>query len=241
MLLRSVDTGCSRAPTSTVPRGMVTVFFSRAPPSITAATIPTPPTAAGNAKRTSFVVFVMEVPSSCSEYPMGAPSRLLAPSRNVSISNRRSACLLHLVPQLVELFQRGAAHLKTALLRQLFNLFEAIHEFQVGSLQRGARVHGELSRKIHDREQQIPDLRFDRLPSPASRFPFDFSDLFFHLVQRPRRIRPVESNAGRALLQSIGHQQRRERRRQSCERAALAAGAGLAPFREFPSLMIAPA
>src|SRR2546430_9099839 len=35
--------------------------------------------------------------------------------------------------------------------------------------------------------------------SPVSRFPLDLRDLLFHLVHRPRRIRPVESHSGGAL------------------------------------------
>src|SRR2546430_3261851 len=104
---------------------------------------------------------------------------------------RRSAHL-HLVPQPVQVRQTGASEIEPALLGEPFDGLEAARELVVRALERGAWVDGELAGKVHDREQDIADLVFDRFPFPVSRFPLDLRDLLFHLVHRPRRIRPVE-------------------------------------------------
>src|SRR2546430_9137891 len=117
---------------------------------------------------------------------------------------RRSA-RLHLVPQPVQVRQTGASEIEPALLGEPFDGLEAARELVVRAFERGAWVAAELAGKVHDREQEIADLVFDRFPFPVSRFPLNLRDLLFLLVLRPLRIRPVESNSNDGRLLPASH------------------------------------
>ena len=98
-----------------------------------------------------------------------------------------------------------------------------------------------LAREVHGGKQQVADFFFDRFPPPVSRFPFQFGGLFFHFRQRSLRVRPIEPDPRGALLQPVRHQQGRERRRQTGQRAPFSAGPRLAPLHELPAAVIAAA
>src|SRR2546422_545991 len=132
--------------------------------------------------------------------------------------------------------QTRPSQLQAPGLRQPLHCLEAPLELVVGTLEGRARVDRELARDIHDGEQQVADLIFQPFPLPASRFPFEFCELLLHLLERSLRIRPIEPDPRRALLQPVGHEEWRQGVRQPPERPAPRSPLPL--FHPLPPLVI---
>src|SRR5437667_9633347 len=146
---------------------------------------------------------------------------------------------LHLVPQPVQLFQACPSDVHAALRREPLHCLEPPPELVVRPLERRAGINAQLARQVHDGEQEITDLIPQRMPHPAARIPhldFELHDLFFHLVERSRRIGPIEPHARRPFLQPIRHQERRQGGRQSTEGPA--PSSLLLALHPFPALVI---
>src|SRR5439155_958009 len=123
-------------------------------------------------------------------------------------------------------------------LGQLLHLLESLRELEIRALERLTGLDAELPREIHGRKEQVSDLFFYLFPSASDPLLFQLRSLFFHLRHRSLCIRPIEPDPGGALLEPVRHEQRRQRRRKTRQRTALAAGARLAPFDELPPRVI---
>ena len=117
-----------------------------------------------------------------------------------------------------------------------FDVFEAFGELPVAGAQRVFRIGSEMPGGVDAREEQVAELLgdFAGVRAPVERGA-QLPELLVDLVEDRRRVRPVETDSGRATLELLGARQRRQGEGHAVERAgcrACARGAlfGLLPF-----------
>src|ERR1700722_4377768 len=117
---------------------------------------------------------------------------------------------------------------------------EAPFEFGVGATQGGLWINLQMSSEIHGREDEVAHLARQRLRRTLDDLVFDLDDLFSDLIQDRANIVPVETDFPGFLLQLRGARERRQRQRNTVQRAGLrfCTSPGLCVRRELRSLLI---
>src|SRR6202011_3284048 len=115
--------------------------------------------------------------------------------------------LFYVFPEPIHLLQTQGGKFQAALIRKSLHLLKPVGELPRCATQCLFRIQLFFSRKIHNGEEQIPNLLFKlRL-----RRRLDFAKFFMDFLQRSCRVAPIKANAGRLSLNLLRTRKGRQR------------------------------
>src|SRR6187402_204699 len=139
-------------------------------------------------------------------------------------------------PQPVEQL-RGGACSRLAKPNQLeLDMPVAARESLIGTPERRFRIEFEVAREVHDREQEVAELRLAPGAIARGDRSIELREFLLDLGARTRRIGPVEPRAGGARAKLPGARERRQGDGDVRQCARLAARRALLALHAFPGL-----
>src|SRR5690606_24119801 len=115
--------------------------------------------------------------------------------------DRASPGLLCCLPEFFHLVERGRLQGFAPLGQRPFDGMEAIAELVVGAAQRILRLDAQMAAEIDHRKDEIAEFVLDLVLASRLHRLAQFPDLLLNLVEDRLRLRPVEADARRLLLQ----------------------------------------